>query len=66
MSFDAFRIGTTYADVAMAARNWGMLRVILIQVLIFTAAAILAPLPQRQTPDLPSGLALMPSQKLKS
>jgi hypothetical protein len=42
MSFDALRIGTTYADVATAARNWGMLWVIVIQVLIFAAAAILA------------------------
>src|SRR6185436_8803653 len=38
MSFDALRIGTTYADVAPAARSWGMLWVILIQVLLFAAA----------------------------
>ena len=42
MSFDALRIGTTYADVATETRNLGMLPVILIQVLIFAAAAILA------------------------
>lgn len=42
MSFDALRIGTAYADVATAARSWGMLWVILIQILIFAAAALLA------------------------
>ena len=42
MSFDALRIGTTYADVATTAQNRGMLWVILIQVFIFAAAATLA------------------------
>jgi hypothetical protein len=42
MSFDALRIGTTYADVATDAGTWGMRWVILIQILIFAATALLA------------------------